>query len=106
MSSVSDPSTETVLRRWWRSIDSLRLRTAIVVLFGISVVHFGSLFTYHHSLEQELDLANEARLADQLLTIKRSVMRAPATDRENIAHDFSGGSIDAHWGTTPYAVSD
>lgn len=77
-----------------------------MVLFGISVVHFGSLFTYHHSLEQELDLANEARLADQLLTIKRSVMRAPATERENIAHDFSGGSIDAHWGTTPYAVSD
>lgn len=103
---MSDPSTETVVRRWWRSIDSLRLRTAIVVLFGISVVHFGSLFTYHHSLEQELDLANEARLADQLLTIKRSVMRAPATERENIAHDFSGGSIDAHWGTTPYAVSD
>lgn len=93
------------MTRLWRSIDSLRLRTAIVVLFGISVVHFGSLFTYHHSLEQELGLADVARLADQLLTIKRSVMRAPASEREKIAHDLSGGFIDAHWGTTPYRGS-
>lgn len=96
---------EIRIRHWWRSIDSLRLRTALVVLFGISLVHFGSLFTYHRSLEQELDLANEARLADQLLTIKRSVMRAPVEEREDVAHDFSGGSIDAHWGATPYAVA-
>ena len=75
-----------------------------MVLFGISLVHFGSLFTYHQSLEQELDLANEVRLADQLLTIKRSVMRAPLGEREDVAHDFSGGSIEAHWGATPYAV--
>lgn len=96
---------DTRIRLWWRSIDSLRLRTALVVLFGISLVHFGSLFTYHQSLEQELDLANEVRLADQLLTIKRSVMRAPPEKREDVAHDFSGGSIDAHWGSTPYAVA-
>lgn len=96
---------EIRIRHWWQSIDSLRLRTALVVLFGVSLVHFGSLFTYHRSLEQELDLANEARLADQLLTIKRSVMRAPAEERENVAHDFSGGSIVAHWGATPYAVA-
>ncbi len=104
MSPVPDGRHGTRLRRWWRSIDSLRLRTALVVLFGISLVHFGSLFTYHQSLEHELDLANEVRLADQLLTIKRSVMRAPLDERENVAHDFSGGSIDAHWGSTPYAV--
>ena len=101
---MPDVRSETRLQGWWRSIDSLRLRTALVVLFGISLVHFGSLFTYHQSLEQELDLANEVRLADQLLTIKRSVMRAPVEERENVAHDFSGGSIDAHWGSTPYAV--
>jgi signal transduction histidine kinase len=104
MSSVPDGRSETRLQGWWRSIDSLRLRTALVVLFGISLVHFGSLFTYHQSLEKELDLANEVRLADQLLTIKRSVMRAPLDEREDVAHDFSGGSIDAHWGSTPYAV--
>ncbi|MGR6431953.1 ATP-binding protein [Rhizobium sp. PAMB 3174] len=93
-------------RRWWRSFDSLRLRTAIVVLFGITIVHFASLATYQYSLEQELDLANEARLADQLLSIKRAVLRAPETERESVAHDFSGGSIDAHWGPTAYATPD
>jgi len=31
-------------------------------------------------------------------------MRVPLGERETVAHDFSGGSIDAHWGSTPYAV--
>ena len=92
-------------RRWWRSFDSLRLRTAIVVLFGIAIVHFASLAIYQYSLEEELDLANQARLADQLLSIKRAVLRAPEAERETVAHDFSGGSIDAHWAPTAYATS-
>jgi two-component system OmpR family sensor kinase len=89
----------------WRRLDSLALRTTLVVLVGIGLVHVASLWTYQHSLTRELDLANEARLADQLLAIKRAVMRVPAQDRETVAHELSGGPIEAHWSRTEHAVA-
>ena len=88
-----------------RRLDSLALRTTLVVLLGIGLVHIASLWTYQHSLTRELDLANEARLADQLLAIKRAVMRVPERDRETVAHDMSGGSIEAHWSRMEHAVA-
>jgi signal transduction histidine kinase len=93
------------LRRVWQRFDSLALRTTLVVLIGIGLVHIASLWTYQHSLTRELDLANEARLADQLLAIKRAVMRVPALEREAIAHEMSGGPIEAHWSSTEHAVA-
>lgn len=89
----------------WRRVDSLALRTTLVVLIGIGLVHVASLWTYQHSLTRELDLANEARLADQLLAIKRAVMRVPESEREAVAHDMSGGPIEAHWSRTEHAVA-
>jgi signal transduction histidine kinase len=89
----------------WRRFDSLALRTAFVVLIGIGLVHLASLWTYQHSLTRELDLANEARLADQLLAIKRTVMRVPEPEREGVAHELSGGPIEAHWSRTEHAVA-
>jgi signal transduction histidine kinase len=90
---------------FWRRIDSLALRTTLVVLLGIGAVHLASLWTYQHSLTRELDLANEARLADQLLAIKRAVMRVPEREREAVAHELSGGPIEAHWSRTEHAVA-
>ncbi len=85
-------------------LDSLAARTIVVVLLGIGVVHLVSLWTYQHSLSQEAELSNEARLADRLLTIKRAVMRVPFDEREAVAHDLSGGPIEAHWSRTEHAV--
>ena len=90
---------------FWRRFDSLALRTTLVVLIGIGLVHIASLWTYQHSLTRELDLANEARLADQLLAIKRAVMRVPEEERETVAHDMSGGPIEAHWSRMEHAVA-
>lgn len=90
---------------FWRRFDSLALRTTLVVLIGIGLVHIASLWTYQHSLTRELDLANEARLADQLLAIKRAVMRVPEREREAVAHEMSGGPIEAHWSRTEHAVA-
>lgn len=90
---------------FWRRIDSLTLRTVLVVLFGIGMVHIASLWAYQHNLTRELDLANEARLADQLLNIKRAVMRVPEAEREAVAHELSGGPIEAHWSRAEHAVS-
>lgn len=90
---------------FWRRFDSLAIRTILVVLIGIGLVHLASLWTYQQSLTSELDLANEARLADRLIAIKRSVMRVSETERETVAHDLSGGPIEAHWSRTEHAIS-
>jgi len=104
MSSVVEQRSGAIFG-FWRRIDSLALRTTLVVLIGIGLVHIASLWTYQNSLTRELDLANEARLADQLLTIKRAVMRVPELERETVAHDMSGGPIEAHWSRTEHAVA-
>ena len=80
------------------------MQTMLVVLLGIGAMHVASLWTYHRALITEAELANEARLADRLLAIKRSVMRADPEQREAVAHDMSGGAIEAHWSRTELAV--
>lgn len=89
------------LRDW---LGSLAVQTMLVVLLGIGAMHVASLWTYHRALIIEAELANEARLADRLLAIKRSVMRAEPEQREAVAHDMSGGAIEAHWSRTELAV--
>lgn len=84
--------------------DSIAARTVAVVMLGIALVHVVSLWTYQHVLTEEIELSNESRLADRLLTIKRAVVRAPPEEREAVAHDLSGGPIEAHWSRTEHAV--
>jgi signal transduction histidine kinase len=93
-----------MFERLRQRFDSLAIRTMAVMLIGIGLVHLASLWTYQHSLTREIALSNEARLADRLLTIKRAVMRVPAAEREPVAHDLSGGPIEAHWSRSQLAV--
>lgn len=83
--------------------DSLAVRTILIVLLSVGAVHLLSLWTYRHALSRQAELAGDARLADQLLTIKRAVMREPFDRREEVAHDLSGGPLEAHWSRTEYA---
>jgi two-component system, OmpR family, sensor kinase len=80
-----------------RSFDTLAARAVLVSLIGITLVHFLSLWTYEHTLERELTIAHETRLAERIIAIKRSVMLVPPSQRETVAHDLSGGPIEAHW---------
>jgi two-component system, OmpR family, sensor kinase len=80
--------------------DTLVARLILVSLLGITLVHFVSLWTYEHALDQELMLAHESRLAERLISIKHSIMLVPETRREALAHDLSSGQIDAHWSKT------
>lgn len=73
------------------------------MLIGVGIVHVASLYAYQHALDREMSLANEARLADRLLTIRRSVMRAAPDERESVAHELSGGPVEAHWSATERA---
>ena len=95
---------QSLLQRIRNSLDSLAVQTMLVVLLGIGAMHVASLWTYQRALVAEAELANEARLTDRLLAIKRSVMRAPVEQREAIAHDMSGGAIEAHWSQAELAV--
>lgn len=87
-----------------RALDTLVARLLLVSVLGITLVHLLSLWTYEHALEQELTVANEVGLAERLISIKRSVMAVPEPEREGLAHDLSGGAIEAHWNTTRGAV--
>ncbi len=83
-----------------RFFDTLVARLILVSLLGISLVHVLSIWTYEKALDRELGLANEARLAERILTIKRSVVAVPESQRESLAHDLSSGPLEAHWSRT------
>ena len=83
-----------------RLLDTLVARLILVSLLGITLVHIASLWTYEHTLDQKLTIAHDSRLAERVISIKRSIMLVPEAQRERIAHDFSSGPIDAHWSQT------
>jgi signal transduction histidine kinase len=87
-----------------RSLDSLALRTAVVAVLGIVVVHVLSLWTYEHAMERERHAAHAIRIADQIVALRRSLAAAPLDQREEVAHALSGGAIDAHWGREAMAA--
>lgn len=87
-----------------RSLDTLAARAVLVSLIGITLVHFLSLWTYEHTLERELTIAHETRLAERIIAIKRSVMLVAPPQRETVAHELSGGPIEAHWSLTRGAI--
>jgi two-component system, OmpR family, sensor kinase len=95
------------MRRWLRNLklDTLTNRTILLMLIGIGVVHLASLYAYQIALDREASVASDTRLADRLLTIKRAVMRVVPAERESVAHELSGGPIEAHWSRTDHAVT-
>jgi signal transduction histidine kinase len=80
-----------------RSFDTLATRAVLVSLIGITLVHVLSLWFYEHALDRELTLAHETRLAERIISIKRGVMLVATDRREAVAHELSGGPIEAHW---------
>ncbi len=89
------------MRRW---LDTLTNRTILVMLIGIGIVHVASLYAYQAALDREAAIASDTRLADRLLTIKRAVMRVAPEEREPVAHELSGGPIEAHWSRSEHAI--
>lgn len=83
-----------------RSLDTLVARLILVSLLGISLVHVVSIWSYEQALNRELGRADEARIAERIQTIKRSVIAVPEAQRETLAHDLSSGPLEAHWNRT------
>ncbi|MGL5116102.1 MAG: hypothetical protein ACRC7C_12335, partial [Beijerinckiaceae bacterium] len=95
------------MRGWLKTfkLDTLTNRTILLMLIGIGVVHLASLYAYQVALDREAAVASDTRLADRLLTIKRAVMRVAPAEREPVAHELSGGPIEAHWSRAEHAVA-
>ena len=86
------------------SFDTLATRSILVSLIGITLVHVLSLWSYEQALDRELTLAHETRLAERIISIKRSVLLVPPERRETVAHELSGGPIEAHWSASRIAT--
>ena len=88
-----------------RSFDTIAARSVLLSLIGILLVHVLSLWTYEQTLDRELTIAHQTRLAEQIIAIRRSVMLVEPARRELVAHSLSGGPIEAHWGQARGAVA-
>lgn len=83
-----------------RRFDTLIGRTVLVSLIGITLMHVLSLWSYELALQQELSAAQDARLAERLIAIRRSLAAVPEAGRDEVAHQLSGGLMEVHWSKT------
>ncbi|MBN8943498.1 MAG: HAMP domain-containing protein [Rhizobiales bacterium] len=85
-------------------LNSIPGRTILVLLVAIGALHVASLWTYQAALQAELTSNNDARLAERLVSIMRTVMQARPAEREQTAHALAGGPFDVHWSLAEHAV--
>lgn len=76
----------------------------LVLVLGLGLFHAASLLTYTASLNNELSAQDNVRLAERLVAIRNALKAAPSIERETLAHQMSGGPVDAHWGQRALAV--
>ena len=88
-----------------RRFDTIATRTMALLLVGLGLFHALSVWAYQASINREIDANNEMRVAERLIAIRRSLATQPADKRELLAHEMSGGPIDAHFGNRPLAVA-
>ena len=84
--------------------DTIAGRTIAVLLAGLALFHLASIWVYRIGINSEVDLTNEARLAERLFTIKRAIAGLPAGEREQTAHSLSGGPLEVHWSKVQLTV--
>lgn len=70
--------------------DTITSRTVAVLLIGLIAFHAVSICAYQIGLDNEVDLTNEVRLAERLITIKRALAGLPSQYREDGAFTVGG----------------
>jgi two-component system, OmpR family, sensor kinase len=88
-----------------RRFDTIATRTMALLLIGLGLFHLLSVWAYQVALDREVETSNEIRIAERLLTIRRSLAVHPSDKREDLAHEMSGGLIDAHYGLKALAIT-
>ena len=81
--------------------DTIVTRTIVVLLSGLVIFHLASIWAYQIGINSEIDVTNEARLAERLFSIKRAIQLRPPAEREDLAHSLSGGPLEVHWSAVP-----
>jgi len=76
---------------------SIAGRFLTLLFASILILHLGSIGLYHLGLEAELDVTNEQRLAERLVSVKRAIAHEALEKREDLAHALSGGPLEIHW---------
>ncbi len=76
---------------------SIAGRFLTLLFASLLVLHLGSIGLYHLGLEAELDVTNEQRLAERLVSVKRAIAHEVPAKREDLAHALSGGPLEIHW---------
>lgn len=76
--------------------DTIAGRTIAVLLVGLGLFHFLSLWFYQSGLHSEVELASESGIAERIVTIKQTLLTVPAKTREDVAHSLSGGTLQVH----------
>ncbi len=87
-----------------RQFDTIATRTMALLLIGLGLFHLLSVWAYQAALDREVETNNEMRIAERLIAIRRSLAAQPVDQREALAHEMSGGPIDAHFGTKSLAI--
>lgn len=85
--------------------DTIVTRTIAVLLGGLVIFHLASMWAYQIGINSEIDVTNEARLAERLFSIKRAIERRPLPEREDLAHSLSGGPLEVHWSAVPLTTA-
>lgn len=88
-----------------RRFDTIAARTMGLLLLGLGLFHVASVWVYQAALTREITANDDMRITERLLAVRRSLLTQPVDRREDLAHEMSGGSIDAHFGTRPLAVA-
>ncbi len=78
--------------------DSIRTRTILVLLIGLTVSHLGSTLIYSSDRGQALTAANEHMFADKMATLARLMDMSPPASRQQVAEAISSPSLQISWG--------
>lgn len=86
--------------------DSIRTRTILVLVIGLTVSHMASTAVYSTDREQALASANEQMVADRLAVLARVIDSTPDNLRPQVAEAISQPTLQVSWGQTVPAAAD
>ncbi|MBM3620650.1 MAG: HAMP domain-containing protein [Alphaproteobacteria bacterium] len=77
--------------------DSLAGRITLLLLGGLMLLHFGSLWVHERALRESEQGARLERMADQLAMARAAVAPLPEAARDAAAHALSRPGLEIHW---------
>lgn len=78
--------------------DSIKTRTILVLLVGLTVSHIGSTLVYSSDRDQAVAAANEQMIADKVATLAQLIDTSPEILRPQVASAISSRDLVATWG--------